>query len=429
MHFIRSAALRPEQAGNQRLFVLKREWYVVAILWGAFALNYFDRQVVFSIFPVLRWELHFTSAELGSIGAIFTWVYSLAMPVSGRISDLVRRDRLIVLSIVLWSIATFGTGIAHSFGAFLFWRAMMGLSESLFMPAALGTIAVLHPGSTRSRALSLFATGQFAGIIGGGAFGGWTADHLGWRAGFWLLALAGIGYALIAGARGRLATPSKPEQHNSSWREAFRSRTWLILCCAFFFYCALLWMQLAWLADFIHSRYRLSLSESGVFATVFVQAGSAAGVLLGGYLGDLSAKRVAGGRFYVAALGLLLCAPFAWGLLAVHSLNTLKLFSFAFGMLGGLFVANVYASAYDVTSSKNYGFAAGAMNLVGGLAGGGAVLLSGVLQQRLGIGWLAGWIAAGASLSAIALVAAKAVWFQSDRARFILCGDQTGLAN
>ncbi|MBV9223879.1 MAG: MFS transporter, partial [Acidobacteriaceae bacterium] len=116
-------------------------WSVVAVLWGAFVLNYIDRQIVFSLFPVLTRDLHFSAVQLGSIGTVFTWSYSLSMPVAGRIADIVRRDRLIAASLVLWSIATCGTGTAASVPMFLFWRAVMGVTESLFMPAALSVIA------------------------------------------------------------------------------------------------------------------------------------------------------------------------------------------------------------------------------------------------------------------------------------------------
>ena len=51
----------------------------VALLWVAFFLNYADRQVAFSILPALQRDLHFTSVQLGFVGTVFIWVYSLAM--------------------------------------------------------------------------------------------------------------------------------------------------------------------------------------------------------------------------------------------------------------------------------------------------------------------------------------------------------------
>lgn len=390
---------------------------MVGLLWFAYLINYLDRQVVFSIFPVLTRDLRFSDAQLGLIGTVFIWVYSLCMPFTGRVADLVRRDRLVLASLVLWSLATLGTGLSGSVSSFLFWRAMMGVTESLFMPAALGLVAVWHGGATRSRALAIFATGQFAGIAGGGWYGGWMADHTGWRTGFFWLAAGGIAYAVVLLAALRPA----PARHAKQKRPAapfdvLKSRSYLALCAAFFNFCIILWILFAWLANFIYERYHLSLTESGFRATLFLQSGTAAGVLLGGVLGDRFAKRFPGGRFYIGGFGLFACAPFAYALVAVHSLPLLEFFSAAFGFLGGLFIANLFAGAYDVASERNYGFAAGALNMIGGLAGGAAIFLTGLFKASLGMAGLIRWGAIASAITAVIMVAVVAVCFRSDHA-------------
>src|ERR1017187_10739653 len=113
-------------------------WLMAALLSIAYLVNYVDRQVVFSIFPVLERERRFSDAQLRLIGTVFIWVYSLCMPFMGRIADVLRRDRLVLVSLLLWSLATCGTGLCGAVPAFLFWRAMMGVSASLLMPARLG---------------------------------------------------------------------------------------------------------------------------------------------------------------------------------------------------------------------------------------------------------------------------------------------------
>ena len=85
---------------------------LVLFLWIALGLNYVDRQMAYSIFPALKADLHFTDAQLGLIGSVFAWVYSLYMPIAGRMADILRRDRMIVASMVLWSVATLGCGFS-----------------------------------------------------------------------------------------------------------------------------------------------------------------------------------------------------------------------------------------------------------------------------------------------------------------------------
>ena len=398
-----------------------RAWLLLGLLWIAFAINYVDRQIVFSIFPVLSRELNFSNIQLGLTGTVFTWVYSLSMPLTGRIADVVRRDRLVAVSIVLWSLATLATGLSNSATSCLACRAAMGITEALFMPAALGLIATAHARSTRSRALATFATGQFAGIAMGGWYGGWAADAIGWRFGFYSVAALGVAYAAVVAAALRshpAATDVQAATVASRPFDIIRSKIWLGLAAAFFTFCAMLWILLAWLATFVHERFGLSLAESGFIATVYLQAGSFIGTLIGGFLGDDVGRRVPGGRLWVGACGLLGSAPFAWAALDASSLDDVKLYSGMFGLLGGLFMANLYAGAYEVVSERNYGFAAGALNLLGGFAGGIAMLFTGAVKESFGIAFSIRCGAVTASAASIVLVAVVARWYNKDRASF-----------
>src|SRR5690349_243978 len=78
-------------------------WLLVGLLWLTYVINYTDRQSVFSMFPVLRRDLGFTNLQLGLIGSVFIWVYSLLTPFAGRIADRLPRHWLIVSSCLLWS--------------------------------------------------------------------------------------------------------------------------------------------------------------------------------------------------------------------------------------------------------------------------------------------------------------------------------------
>jgi MFS family permease len=146
---------------------MTRAWALVGLLWIAFCLNYIDRQVAFSIFPALRRELGFSAAELGWVGTVFIWSYSLALPFAGKLADRTDKRRMIAASLLLWSLAIWGSASAASVGSFLAWRAVMGLTEALYFPAAAGFIASIHTGPTRSRALNCSAAPSAAGTAAG----------------------------------------------------------------------------------------------------------------------------------------------------------------------------------------------------------------------------------------------------------------------
>ncbi len=331
-------------------------WTVVGFLWFAFMVNYVDRQVVFSIFPVLKKELHFSETQLGLIGLVFLWTYSACMPVMGRLADIIQRRRLVICSLVLLSAATIGTAVSRSATSFLVWRAVMGLVEATYVPAAIDLIAALHSERTRSTALAIHGTAQFAGIALGGWAGGWLAETIGWRSGFWILSAIGVIYAAVLAIALR-GTP----QHSLKMRRApespftvFRSRCYNVLLVSFFIFCAMLWMFYGWLPAFIYGKYHLSLAGSAFTGTAYLQVGSVIGILIWGRVADLVSARVPEGRFYVSAFGLFFCAPFAYLVLAVDSLTVLKLACLSFGLFSGAFIANVFAAAYDVLPKSNF---------------------------------------------------------------------------
>jgi MFS family permease len=393
-----------------------RPWTIVALLWLAYWINYVDRQAVFSILPVLREELGFTNAQLGLIGSIFIWVYSLCCPPAGRLADRARREVIIPLSMVLWSLATLATGLSRSVAEFLFWRGMMGVTEGLYFPAAVSAIGSVHPGATRSRAIAIHGSAQFAGIAAGGWLGGWMAESWGWRWGFAALAVLGVLYApLLRLGLGRLPAANVRQDSGSRPRDVLAARCYGALALAFFMFCTMLWMLYAWLPNFIYERYGLSLAASGFTATLFLQAGSAAGILLGGALADGVARSVPAGRFYVASLGLLLCSPLAYATVAVNSLALLKVASAGFGFFAGFMMSSIIASAYDVIAAANYGFGAGALTMIGGLAGGLAIYSVGRWKESLGVETLLAWGSAAGVFSALLLALVVATQFDRDR--------------
>jgi len=345
---------------------------------------------VFSIFPLLHRDLGFTDAQLGAAGAAFTWSYSLAMPFSGRLADLLPRKHLILASLWLWSLATLATALSTGVGSLLCSRIAMGLSESLYVPAAVALIAQGHSDATRSRALSVHAVAQYLGITLGGWYGGWAGDHIGWRQGFAGLTAVGLIYSfvLLAGLPERpfnsvsTAANSAGESHVAELR---KSKSFLALCAVFCVFCAMLWMLYAWLPAFLHERYDLGLAASGLIATVFLQVSSAAGVLLGGFLGDLLARRSPLGRFQLILLGLILSAPFGLLTFATHSMPVMRLSACGFGLFGGLLMANIFSGLYEISGARNYGLATGVLNTVGGMGAGAAILAAGFWKASFGI--------------------------------------------
>ena len=176
---------------------MNRPWLLVALLWVVALLNYLDRQVIFSLFPLLQKDLGATDIQLGLTSTVFLWVYGFLSPFAGYLADRFGRARIIIVSLLVWSVVTWLTGMARNMTELLIARALMGISEACYLPAALALIVESHSERTRSLAAGVHQSGLYTGMILGGAWGGWMGDHYGWRPVFTLLGLMGIGYFVL----------------------------------------------------------------------------------------------------------------------------------------------------------------------------------------------------------------------------------------
>ena len=173
-------------------------WVAVGLLWVVALLNYMDRQMLSTMKPAMQVDIAAlqTAENFGYLMAIFLWIYGLMSPVSGIIADKLNRKWLIVGSLFVWSGVTFAMGYATTFGQLYWLRAIMGISEALYIPAGLALIADFHSGKTRSLAVGIHMTGLYMGQALGG-FGATVAAVFSWHSTFHTFGIAGIVYSLV----------------------------------------------------------------------------------------------------------------------------------------------------------------------------------------------------------------------------------------
>jgi len=372
------------------------KWRVVAMLWWISFFNYADRQAIFSVFPLLEREMHLTPVQLGLLGSGFAWVYGLAAPLAGVLVDRVSRRRVILGGLHAWSIICAATAFSRNFRHLFLFRAAEGLGETFYFPASTSLISDYHGGKTRSRALGVHQTSVYIGTIGGGFFAGVIAGRYGWRLAFTVFGILGVLLGLML-ARFLAEPPRGASEGTAGARHelAFGAflrmvlRTPTVLCLLGAFMCAnfVAVVLLSWMPKFLFDRFHMSLAVAGLTATVFVQLASLAGAPLGGWLADWWRQRSPRGRIAVQAAGMLLGAPFVAVCGLTGSITVLVLSLTAWGFFKGLYDANIFASVFDVVPPEARRRAAGLMNMIGWLAGGGtAPLAVGIVAQRWSLG-------------------------------------------
>eukprot|EP00042_Codosiga_hollandica_P030961 m.183843 g.183843 ORF g.183843 m.183843 type:complete len:302 (-) comp53510_c0_seq1:1026-1931(-) len=154
-------------------------WVAVGLLVPVAMLNYLDRQMMATMRGSMMDDLPdvLTRARWGLALAVFKWIYAALSPLAGILADSLDRRRLLAASLFVWSLTTWLTGQIESFRGLLATRAIMGVSEALYMPSALSLIADLHEQNTRSRAIGLHQSGIHIGVLLGG-FTGYVCAHV-----------------------------------------------------------------------------------------------------------------------------------------------------------------------------------------------------------------------------------------------------------
>lgn len=354
-------------------------WIVVMLLWVVAFLNYMDRQMLSTMREAIMkdvTELE-SAANFGRLMAVFLWIYGFMSPVSGLIADRMNRKWLIVGSLFIWSAVTWRMGYAQNFSELYVLRAIMGVSEALYIPSALSMIADYHSDKTRSLAVGIHMTGLYAGQAIGG-FGATIARELTWEATFHYFGIAGVIYSLVLifflhekEDRNGKSTSSETNEIplGKGLTMLFTNIAfWVIL---FYFAVPSLpgWATKNWLPTLFADSLSIEMSLAGPLSTITIALSSFVGVIVGGVLSDKWIQHNLRGRIYTGAVGLGLTIP-ALALLGTgHTLFTIVAGAVLFGLGFGLFDANNMPILCQFVPSRLRATAYGIMNMAGVFAG------------------------------------------------------------
>ena len=371
-------------------------WRIATFLALAAALNYADRAAMSAVLSAVRTEFGASDVALGLLGSVFLWSYALGSPVAGHLADRLSRPRLVLGSLVAWSAVTALIGLATGFPALLALRFALGVAECLFLPAAVALIADYHGPGTRARAMSFLTIGINGGMILGGGFTGFMAEHHGWRSGFWVLGLGGIALALlgrsaipVAPAPSGIATPSSVPSPRGSFVAAVkylaRVPSYLVLLTESMLSGFGMWMFFSWLPLYFRDTYSMSLSSAGVAGTFMLQISVMLGILVGGWISDKVAASAPHRRMLLYGIFYLVGAPFLLLFLGRSAFPVVAAGIAAFSFLRGLGQANDNPTQCEVVPPQFRATGVGIMNAVSTAAGGCGVLVAGYLKRAVGL--------------------------------------------
>lgn len=390
-------------------------WIVVILLWVVALLNYMDRQMLSTMREAMQIDISEleSAVNFGRLMAIFLWIYGCISPFAGAIADRLSRKWLIIASLGVWSAVTLLMGYCNTFNQIYWLRALMGVSEALYIPAALSLIADYFTGAARSLAVGIHMTGLYLGQAIGG-FGATLAENYSWQTTFHWFGIIGVAYAVVLALTlydkervendSELIVSDKPVKEPiwKSFALIFSNVSfWVII---FFFASSSLpgWATKNWLPTLFADSLGAPMSKAGPISTITIAASSFVGVLLGGSISDKWVKKNLKGRVYTSAIGLSLMIPALVFIGIGHGMLAAVGAGVFFGVGYGMFDTNNMPILCQFVSSKHRATSYGLMNMVGVFAG---AIITKVLGQ-----WAdKGNLGLGFSLMAIVLVVALAL--------------------
>lgn len=370
---------------------LPRGWLVVALLCLVGCLNYLDRIMITTMRSSIIDAIPMTDAQFGLLTSVFLWVYGLLSPFAGFLSDRFSRSLVITVSLFVWSAVTWLTAHATTFNELLATRALMGVSEACYLPAALALITDYHRGHTRSLATGL----HMGGIMVGqslGFLGGWIAEKYQWSHAFSIFGVVGITYALVLvfllrdtpeRSSRALQGAGSPEKVSfmEGMRDLFKRRNFLLLLAFWSVLGIVGWMILGWLPTYYQEHFHLSQSTAGLYATGYMHPISLAGGIAGGFITDAWSRKNGTARILLPALALVIAMP---GVFIAGSTDVVMIAIGGFMLYAFMRIfsdVNLMPILCMIADDRYRATGYGVLNMLACIVGGAGIYASGLLRD------------------------------------------------
>ena len=176
----------------------RTRYYALGLLTLVYAFNFIDRQLLAILQEPIKNELGLSDSQLGLLtGFAFAMFYvTVGLPIA-RLADRGNRRNIVSIAIFVWSLLTAISGLVQNYVQLLLARIGVGIGEAGGSPPSLSMISDIFPKEKRVRAMGIYGTGVFIGVLFGYALGGWLNQLYGWRVAFIALGLPGVLIAAV----------------------------------------------------------------------------------------------------------------------------------------------------------------------------------------------------------------------------------------
>lgn len=370
------------------------EWKIVLLLTLAFGLVGLDRWIIAPLLPSIMKDLALNYQDVGLIFGALGITWGIFAIFAGRLSDKIGHRKILILSLILFSLASGFSGAAMGLTSLILIRALMGVSEGAFCPTSFAATAVAAKPSRRGALQGLQQSG-FA--LFGLGLGPIIATQLmlvvpSWREVFWVVAIPGFILAVFLffvlrepeqTQGGQLLISEKQAKSNEkvNWLVLLKTRNILLSMIGLFCTMSCVFVISAMVPLYLENYLKLSTQDMGIIVSA---------IGFGGFLGQFLVPTLSDwiGRRSASILSFLGSAIFIY-LFANAPASVMSLFGllfilsfFSLGLIALLSGPIAAESAPAGLVASSIGLVVGAGEIFGG---GIAPVLSGIIAENYGI--------------------------------------------
>ncbi|HEX4780539.1 MAG TPA: MFS transporter [Usitatibacter sp.] len=301
-------------AGASRTFA----WIVFALIFGLLLSDYMSRQVLNSVFPLLKSQWSLSDTQLGSLSSVVSLMVGLLTFPLSLVADRWGRVASLKAMALLWSLATLACGFARNYEEMFAARFLIGVGEAAYGSVGIAVILSVFPPHLRSTLSGSFLAGGVFGSVLGMGIGGAVAARMGWRWSF--IAMACFGLALLVAFAlavtekrldpqrrhaARMASSKHLLQFRALLPGLFSARSVIFAYLGNGLQLFMVGSLIAWMPSFLNREYGLATARASALAAAFVLL-SGVGMIVCGWVTDRVSRRAPVRKFRIA-IGLSLC--------------------------------------------------------------------------------------------------------------------------
>ncbi|MEV0593851.1 MFS transporter [Nonomuraea cavernae] len=397
-------------------------WAPLVVLFIVGLVDRIEYNLLSGVLPLVQKEWGFSDTAAGSIPTAAALAGALVALPAGYLADRRNRTRIIATVVVIWAVATLGSGLATGFAMFYLMRVLLAAAENIDNPASGSLLADYYPPVSRAKAYGLTRVTTYLGGVGT-LLGGVLGQAYGWRSAFLIMVVPGLVTAWLvwrlrepgrgeldrlvarlapsAGAAAPAATPMTPptvppDGHSDDAVPATKPPFWpqvrqVLSIPTLLFVCAglsLLTLGLAgvfyWLPSLMVRTFGVGAGAAGSLSGLITIAGTLAGTLIGSWLGRRWHGTRKGGRLLAGGGGITIGSAVLALALSMDSIAGLTVLTLLACSLMSIAIPNMMACVADVVPASARGLGFGVLQLLITAGGAFGSLIVGIASDRMG---------------------------------------------